>query len=157
MAVELRVGDSGDLDGIAGLWEQLNRHHGDLGGAFGGRFRSRVFAQRREELQAKARLGASRLLLAWDGEADRAVGYCFSTAVPGGAGEVESLYLEPAHRSDGLGSAMVGDALAWMGRLGVERKVLVVVSGNDRALDFYARLGFRPRRVEMEWVAHEGA
>ena len=106
-----------------------------------------TFAARRDELLEKNRDRALRLELAFDPAAGAPVGYCVASGVPGGHGEVESIFVDEAYRNRGIGSALLEHASTWMDEIGTVEQALSVFAGNDRALPFYARHGFSPRFV----------
>jgi ribosomal protein S18 acetylase RimI-like enzyme len=65
-------------------------------------------------------------------------------------GEVESLFVDAAYRSEGIGSALVTRGLAWMDSFGVVRKQVSVSDGNEAAWEFYRKFGFYPRMTVLE-------
>ena len=63
--------------------------------------------------------------------------------------DVSNLIVLPSHRGRGIGSAIARE-LAGFARGGGARLVtLRVFAGNDEAVAFWSRLGFRPRFVQM--------
>jgi ribosomal protein S18 acetylase RimI-like enzyme len=71
------------------------------------------------------------------------VGLGFSVEYGGVDGFLDEYYIEPAHRSRGLGTA----AIEQLGKLARRRKIkalhLEAMPQNDRAARLYARLGYR--------------
>lgn len=65
-------------------------------------------------------------------------------------GEVESLFVEPAYRSEGIGTVLVTRGLAWMNSIGAVRKRVSVGDGNETAWAFYRKFGFYPRMTVLE-------
>ena len=65
-------------------------------------------------------------------------------------GEVESLFVEDAYRSEGIGTTLVIRGLAWMDHLGTVRKRVSVGEGNEAAWTFYRKFGFYPRMTVLE-------
>ena len=57
-------------------------------------------------------------------------------------GEVWALYLDPAHVSTGLGSALWRGAKERLVARGFRSVILWVLAGNPRAIRFYERVGF---------------
>jgi len=152
MAYEYRIYDQAGLDLIEPLWQKLNQHHAKQGSAFASAYAANTFAQRKQELLAKASAGLFRLVIAWDKTSGQPIAYCASSAVPQGLGEVESLYLEPGERRQGMGKHLVEDSMQWMDGLGVKKKKVVVYSGNENAVSFYEKMGFKTRYLVMEEV-----
>ncbi|HIH02770.1 MAG TPA: GNAT family N-acetyltransferase [Methanoregulaceae archaeon] len=138
-----------ELDLIEPLWEGLAAHHRERAQAnapaFLDEMEAKTFAARRDELLEKNRDRALRVELAFDPAAGGPVGYCVASGASGGAGEVESIFVDDAYRSRGIGGALLEHAAAWMDELGTVEQALFVFAGNDRALPFYARHGFSPR------------
>ncbi|MGI8663037.1 MAG: GNAT family N-acetyltransferase [Acidimicrobiales bacterium] len=57
-------------------------------------------------------------------------------------GFLQRLAVEPAHEGQGLGAALVLDALRWLERRGVVRTIVNTQERNERAIELYERLGF---------------
>ncbi len=58
-------------------------------------------------------------------------------------GSIQNIGVTPAHRSRGLGTALILASLAGFQQCGVPRVYLEVTAQNDRAVQLYRRLGFR--------------
>ena len=67
----------------------------------------------------------------------------------GGAAEITSVYVHPQHRGQGLGTAVTCAAVEVASDA---EDVWIVADDEDRAKDLYARLGFRPAWVTMEFL-----
>jgi len=65
-------------------------------------------------------------------------------------GEVESLFVDKANRSAGIGTVLVTRGLAWMDSCEVIRKRVSVGNGNESAWAFYRKFGFYPRMAMLE-------
>jgi len=61
----------------------------------------------------------------------------------GRQGYLQRLAVDPGHQREGLGRALVADALHWLDRRGVARAVVNTQLGNEAALALYGQLGFR--------------
>jgi len=142
--VEIVSGGVELLGRVAPLWHELNQFHVGVGGPLSDELAGRTFGQRREGLLAGGK--ALRVEIVYHGGD---VGYCISS-VCGGVGEIDSLYLKPRYRGRGLGRRLTESALRWMDEHGVSKKVVVALAGNESAVGFYGRFGFRPRNVKME-------
>jgi ribosomal protein S18 acetylase RimI-like enzyme len=90
-----------------------------------------------------AHLG-SRALIAW-GAAGEPSGYV-TFSVRAGAAEVEQAFVLEAHRSAGIGGALVAGAVAAAGA----EHTYIVADDEEEAKRLYARLGFAP-----VWIQHE--
>lgn len=71
------------------------------------------------------------------------LGWCFSIEQGGRHALVDELYLEPAARGRGLGSALLAAACDWARGQGAEVARLEVNRHNPRAKALYLRHGFR--------------
>lgn len=141
------------IDMIEPLWAQLNEHHRVLSPHFSSHYEKFTFEQRKNELLAKAARGTMHVSMAKDIDADRYVGYCVSSLVMDGdspAGEVESIFVEKAYRSSGIGDKLMKRALEWMDSMGATAKKVAVGAGNEGVLPFYARYGFYARMTVLE-------
>ena len=58
--------------------------------------------------------------------------------------ELESLAVARGHRNAGIGTKLVEAVLMRLREIGVDDLWIGVVRGNEQALRFYARHGFRP-------------
>lgn len=139
------------LDAVAPLWEELNRHHRTVSEHFADAFAAFTFEVRRQPLVEKAAQGRLRVDLAkcGDGSDARYCGYCVSSIDTAGVGEVDSIYVCPEHRGQGVGDGLMRRALGWMDAEHVKCKTIVVVWGNEQVLPFYQRYGFYPRAISL--------
>ena len=137
------------IDQIRPLWEQLVLHHRARSTHFKDIYDNFTFEKRRTDLLNKSRGGLIRVDIAKDHDTGRNVGYCVST-VKESEGEIDSIFIDPDHRSAGIGSAFMERALAWMdGQHAIVRRV-AVAAGNEDAFGFYEKFGFLPRQVILE-------
>ena len=63
--------------------------------------------------------------------------------------ELESIFVVPGRRGDGVGAALVAEFARWAAGRGAEELTVTAYAGNERAVAFYARHGFAPRSVVM--------
>jgi GNAT superfamily N-acetyltransferase len=63
--------------------------------------------------------------------------------------ELVALYIEPAHRCQGLASALLHRASAWAAACGFDRLQLYMTASNEQARRFYRRHGMAP--VQEIW------
>lgn len=59
------------------------------------------------------------------------------------AGEVYAIYVAAASQGRGVGRVLMDTALDWLHAGGHDPVAVWVLVGNDRAIGFYERLGFR--------------
>ncbi len=143
------------LDLIGPLWLELRQMHRTRSTHFKSALGSKSFEERREELLEKAAGGLMRVELARNDEG-WVVGYCVSSVGPDMTGEVDSVFVTAAYRRTGIGTSLMEGALRWMEGLGVKRKVLLAIVGNEEVHAFYARFGFLPKSVLLEQVQQTG-
>ena len=65
-------------------------------------------------------------------------------------GMIHNIYVRPADRGVGIGSALLGHAEAALGAMGVDAVALQSMAANDAARSFYRRHGYAPHRIELE-------
>jgi ribosomal protein S18 acetylase RimI-like enzyme len=82
-----------------------------------------------------------------------AVGYIVALTGPGAdsrlAMEIKHFYVFHRFHGNGLGTLLMDEALAMARRNGVADVFLKVLKGNQRAIDFYSRAGFRVGAEEL--------
>jgi diamine N-acetyltransferase len=137
------------LNVVAPLWAELNCHHQSVSEYFADAFAAFTFEDRLHTLIDKAAQGQLRVDLARD-ESGTEAGYCISSIDAAGTGEVDSLYVCPELRGQGVGDALMRRALCWMDEEHVQSKTIVVVLGNEQVLTFYRRYGFYPRTISLK-------
>ena len=65
-------------------------------------------------------------------------------------GFVRNVYVRPAYRGRGIGSALLDAAERRMAEAGVDVVALEVMADNEAARRLYRRAGYRPHRLELE-------
>lgn len=73
-------------------------------------------------------------------------------AICGRAAEVgylQRLAVAPEHQGNGIGARLVVDALEWLRRRGARSALVNTQDGNERALELYERMGFRPEAYDL--------
>ena len=142
--------------GIAGiecvrpLWDQLNRHHHTRARAFRDHYEQWTFDDRKADFERIAAAGHLRIDLAMDAVSGKYVGYCIASVSQEKYGEIESVFIEEAYRSRGVGSALMKRALGWLTAQGSTRIRVSVADGNEDAFPFYRKFGFHPRLTVLE-------
>jgi RimJ/RimL family protein N-acetyltransferase len=59
------------------------------------------------------------------------------------------MYVEPAHRGQGVVGAIIDELKRWCRSLGISELRLEVYPDNARAVKAYERAGFTPQMLEM--------
>ena len=137
------------LDEIKPLWEMLNHYISTISPHFGDLVLMRTFAARKGELQEKSLRGALRLDLARDASTGQVIGYAVTTLSEGGAGEIDSIFVQEAYRGTGVGNRLMKRALAWLDDSRAKTKTIAVSTGNEHVHGFYRRFGFLPRATML--------
>jgi ribosomal protein S18 acetylase RimI-like enzyme len=150
--IEYSETDRRSLDLIAPLWQELNEHHRVRSPHHAAHYVEMTFEKRKRRLLEKSAGGAMRIDIAHDKETGENVGYCVSTVSENGQGEIDSIYIEPGYRRQGIGDALMKRALGWMDSLSITRRVVEVASGNEEVFVFYRRYGFYPRSTLLRTV-----
>jgi GNAT superfamily N-acetyltransferase len=141
-------GNEALLDEIKQLWQGLNQHHAAVSQYFSEDFKAFTFDQRSEKLRGKYQPGKLRIDIAKAG--DSAIGYVISSITADGVGEIESIFIEQAHRGQAIGSELMRRVLRWFDISGVEKRVVKVAEGNEAVYPFYAGFGFFPRLTLLQ-------
>lgn len=144
--IQLVFGGEELFDAVEPLWNELNRHHANVCADFAQWFCERDFTRRKADL---LRRDPAALWVALALFRQSPVGYCMASLMRDRSGEVDSLYVRPDRRGQGLGGRLLQSALGWLHERQAGPVGLHVVAGNDRALRWYRRFGFAPRIVSM--------
>jgi ribosomal protein S18 acetylase RimI-like enzyme len=139
----------GDADAVATLWVALaqdQRRHG-----------SRLLAEtNRAAVRASIARHAADGGVAVARDGDDVAGFVrfdvdhgpLSQSVKRGI--VRDLYVVSGRRGEGIGSRLLDHAEATLRDRGVDVVAVEAVAGNDDAVRFYERRGYRPHRIEFE-------
>jgi ribosomal protein S18 acetylase RimI-like enzyme len=137
-----------ELPKIKKLWEKLNAVHLSESRHFQEHYRTFTFEKRCEKFLEMSPENI-RIEVATADESEP-VGYCIST-FERHVGEIESLYLEPEIRKNGIGGRLVENAIAWLKANGCEKIQVSVAEGHESVFRFYEKFGFYPRLTILQW------
>ena len=141
--IVIRMAQRGDLDALVKLLEALFRLEPD--------FTPDPVRQRRGLTLFLDGCGKHRCLLVAEtaGEvvAMASIQVLVSTAEGGLVGLVEDVVVAAAHRGRGVGRQLMTALADWAHRHGLSRLQLLADRENRAALEFYARLGWRPTQL----------
>lgn len=98
----------------------------------------------------KAKAGALHIDLAKDLDSGEVIAYSVSTVSSDGKGYLESIFVEPNYRENGIGDNLMRKALDWMNDTRAKTIVLEVGVGNEAVLSFYRRYNFHPRTIILQ-------
>ena len=124
---------------IEPLWRELNKHHLERSKNFKNHFSSFTFAERSKKLHAMEKLAIFAAK-----ENSELVGYCIASS-NNGSGEIDSLYLMPQFRGTSNGMLLIESALSWLSGLDCKEISVSVAEGNEEAVTFYEKFGFKKR------------
>lgn len=127
------------LSDIEPLWCELNSHHHERSKNFKGHFSTFTFAERAEKL---LEMDTLRIFAARDNS--ELVGYCIASS-NNGAGEIDSLYIKPEFRGESVGLLLTKSAMSWLSGLDCNQISIYVAEGNEEAISFYEKFGFKKR------------
>jgi GNAT superfamily N-acetyltransferase len=148
--VVYRTAGISEIELIRPLWEQLNEYPHAQAIHFRTHYEKMTFEDRKLHFGHIHETGQLRLDLAADSATGKYVGYCVSSLSAENAGEIESLLVDAAYRSAGIGTVLVTRGLAWMDSWGAVRKRVSVGNGNEAPWTFYRKFGFYPRMTVLE-------
>lgn len=134
------------LDRVEPLWNQQRDFHFALAPQWK-QGMTREFSDRRLALIAKGTHGHLIVLASLDG---RDVGYGISTIEANGRGELDSLFVAPQFRNQGVGDGLMKVTLQWFAGRGIEDVAIEALVCNEGAVRFYVRYGYQPRSVIMK-------
>jgi phosphinothricin acetyltransferase len=150
--IDYRTTDITGIEVIRPLWNRICEHHRIRARTFRAFFERTTFDDRKAYFARCAEAGDLRVDLTCDPAAQRCVAYCVTSLSAERVGEIESLYVDEAYRSAGVGTALVCRALAWLEENGSVENRVSVADGNEEAFPFYRKFGFHPRRTVLEQV-----
>lgn len=81
------------------------------------------------------------------------VGYLIGLVRWGGMGHILAIAVEESHRREGVGSALMLNALNRLNESGANRVKLEVRVSNESAQKFYGKIGFEPVEVVPEYYS----
>lgn len=127
------------IDEIEPLWQELNSHHHERSKNFKGHFSSFTFLERSKKLLAMDKLA---IFAAKDNT--ELVGYCIAS-YNNGTGEIDSLYIKPQFQGASIGMQLTESAMSWLSGLNCIQINVYVAEGNEEAIPFYEKFGFKKR------------
>ena len=154
--VRVRRAEVRDLPAVTRPWRELVRFHEAFEGPL---YRLRPGAQRGWEAFMRGRLTDVDKLCLVAEPRGRPVGFlaasleqrppCFLYR---DYGDISDLYVDDAHRSHGVGKALVDEAVRWFREKGVRRIRLQTDARNGRGIAFWRTVGFHPAMLTMDRI-----
>lgn len=130
---------------IEALWCELKQHHQDKTTYFTDYYQANNFAKRKAEL-----LNKDRLAIFVASNDDQATGFCVAS-IAAQLGEIDSLYVQPSLRGIGMGQQLMAAGLDWLNQQEPDSIRLSVGEGNEEAIAYYEKLGFKKRATVMQF------
>ncbi len=149
--IDYTVIEPDQIDVIRFLWEQLRDHHAALQWKFAHEMDGMEFAERKKGWLQVEEESVLRIETAISAES-RLVGYCVSKIDVAAIGQIDSLFVTPEFRRQGIACALVQHAMDWFDQMGVWRKRVDVADGNPGARVLYEKFGFLSRTITMQHV-----
>ena len=127
----------------------MNRQHLSLSPYFKDYYRALTFEDRKRSIQQRVSGGEIRVDLALD-NSGQPIGYCVTSIDRKLTGEIDSMFVDPQCRGQGIGTVLMENALDWLKVKGAKKTIVSVAVGNEQAYIFYEQFGFFPRRTLLE-------
>lgn len=137
---------------VISLWKKIRRHHRDHSTHFKKQIDEMTWEERKRELLEISAKGGLLVELVKETTKGVIVGYCLTSLDKEKHGEIESIYLEPDYRGQGIGMKLIEGALAWLDSRGALQIQLSIGAGNEEVIGFYRLFGFEIRATIMERV-----
>lgn len=129
---------------IKGLWEKLNRLHGELSTHFKDHFATFTFDTRLAQFCEKEHKAIFTVMK--DG---LCVAYVM-VSIDHGTGEIDSIFVDEQFRGKGLGASLMEKALSWLDDHACRTIRVSVAEGNEPAMGFYRNFGFFERFTVLQ-------
>lgn len=134
-----------EIDCIETLWNDLKQHHEDRTTHHAQYYQNSTFSKRKAELRDKSDLG---IYVAREGSEN--LGFCVVSMIAT-IGEVDSLYVKSERRAAGVGRLLISAGMAWLSDRKPETIRLSVGEGNEDAIAYYEKLGFKKRATLLQY------
>ena len=142
--MKIRKIDKKDISLIKPMWQELNQHHWEQSNNFKTHFSSFTFEERHKQIAQKdlfaVFIAENKCSL---------IGYCIAS-IDGNTGEIDSLFVNPLHRTKNIGERMMLEAETWLRSKGVEKIRICVTEGNESVFHFYHKQGYAKRFTVLE-------
>lgn len=144
--MNIRQIELSEIDLIETLWNELKHYHQERTVDYAQHYLQANFSDRKTQLLAK---DSSAIFIA---EASGScVGFCV-VSMSANQGEVDSLFVQAKQRKCNVGKSLVDAGMKWLNAHDIDGIKLFVGQGNEAALVFYEKLGFKVRATMMEFI-----
>lgn len=145
--ITYRTGGHELLKAIRPLWEITSCNKGKTATASNAFAPNKDIADLKALLMARPASALLRVTIALDEGNGELAGFCICSAVPGDAGEIDSLHVFPEYKGQAIADGLMRDATEWLDTIEVVRRTVQIGADMERDYSFYAHYGFVPRNV----------
>lgn len=149
-AINIKQGGVELLNEIQETWELLNKHHEEKSINFKERFANFKFDRRKSDLIKKSEKGEILVNVVYVG--NKKAGHCVTSHDKEGKGEVETLFVKEEFRKYGLGKLLIEKAIEWLKNNKVNNVDIMIAAGNEEALPFYEKFGFKMAGIKVKRI-----
>ncbi len=135
-----------NIETIQPLWEGLRRLHEERSTHFNEHFKSFTFEKRVAQFKYRDNIA----VFAAKTDTDM-IGYCIAS-IKDKIGEIDSIYINPQHRSAGIGDQLFKHAENWLKTQNIKKIELRVAQGNESVFGFYDQHGYQHRYSVLEKI-----
>lgn len=150
MQISYVIGKEELLNEVKPLWERLNEHHKNKTTYFYDKFNKFTFDKRMNGLLEED-IEVS-IIIARNENINLNVGYCITTINKNDMGEIQSIFIDKEYRKYGIGEELMDRALNFLNERNIEKIIVGVAEGNEEAIGFYEKFGFRKRTTILERI-----
>lgn len=126
-----------DIETVRPLWTLLNSMHFHHSNNWKSHFKNLTFQKRIEVLQR-----ADEVTIFIIKQESEIIGYCIAS-IKAKVGEIDSLFIREGNRGHGFGEILMTRCNQWFEERGIKELNVEVAEGNETALPFYEKLGFK--------------
>lgn len=145
--ISILRGSKEELDIIKSGWQQLNSYHESVSKHFAHKYTNMNWEKRKKTLIHNA----ADLMFDYVLHDKKLIAYCVSSVhrLNSKIGEIDSLFVDEAFRSSGIGKTLVERAMDCLLEKQTEIQKISVAVGNDNVLDFYKQFDFYPSYITL--------
>lgn len=138
--------DKKKLDVIQQLWQKLNEIHLNESVHFKEHYKSFTFKDRCLKFIPIPE-DKLRIEIVQDNEV--CIGYCITT-INDSVGEIDSIFVESAFRTYGLGRILIDNSVQWLKTNRCQKIMVGVAAGHESVFEFYQKFNFYPRMTYLQ-------
>jgi len=147
--IEYFEGKTEFLKEIKPLWEKQRDYHAQISKHFFSLFDNIIIEERINSILSGVADDLFMIFLAKDIKLSTTIGYSVVTINKNNIGTIESLFVEEEYRSQKIGKNLMQKSLAWLDSNNIEKKELIVATGNEGVYEFYKQFDFYPHSTKF--------